>query len=58
MLFRSEVAGVNQHHAKIGEMAVNLLLERLQQGTRFGLDPMATSIKIPGAWVAANRVNP
>jgi LacI family transcriptional regulator len=53
-----EVAGVNQHHAKIGEMAVNLLLERLQQGTRFGLDPMATSIKIPGAWVAANRVIP
>jgi DNA-binding LacI/PurR family transcriptional regulator len=50
-----EIAGVNQHYAHIGETAVNVLLERLQQGSLFGLDPAATSIKIPGSWVAAKR---
>jgi LacI family transcriptional regulator len=50
-----EIAGVNQHYAHIGETAVSVLLERLQQGGLFGLDPTATSIKIPGSWVAAKR---
>jgi DNA-binding LacI/PurR family transcriptional regulator len=52
------IAGVNQHQAHLGEVAINVLLEQLQQANRLGLNPMATSIKIPGSWVAADCTNP
>ena len=45
-----DMAGINQHRSAIGEQAVDLLLLRLQ-GSQFGLDPLAPSIKVPGSWV-------
>ena len=45
-----EIAGIDQHRFSVGEQTIDLLLERLK-GNRFGLDPVAPSIRIPGSWM-------
>jgi len=52
-----EIAGINQHRPAIGEQAVDLLLLRLQ-GSQFGLDPLAPSIKVPGSWMEGHSLRP
>ena len=49
------MAGVVQQRTLIGERAVDLLLNRLQDN-RFGLDPLAPSILIPGSWQDGSSV--
>jgi DNA-binding LacI/PurR family transcriptional regulator len=51
------IAGINQHRAAIGEQAVDLLLLRLQ-GSQFGLDALAPSIKVPGSWMEGTSLRP
>jgi LacI family transcriptional regulator len=46
---RPEIAGIDQHPARMGAQAVDLLLLRLH-GNQMGLDALAPTIKIPGSW--------